>query len=342
MRREFYGKTKKGETVDIFTLQNKNGMAVKFINYGCRITNILLPSENRTIDALLGCDDISGYERDISYQGALLGRYANRIKGASFSLAGKRYPIMKNDGANYLHGSMHTHVFEVSEDGENGVVLSSVSPDGEDGFPGEVKLKVSLALDDDDRFTIGYWAVTNADTHINISHHPYFDLSGGTERTIENHSIRLNSHSFLEAGEDFVPTGRVIDATGGAFDFTKEKAVSRDIDSDDPQLKITGGYDHSYVIDGYSEGESRLAAEVFSPGGKLKMSLYTTQPAVHLYTGNVLSGSLTGKGRSLSRRAGLCLETQHYPDSPNQPAFPSTLLRAGEEYRETTILKFEF
>jgi aldose 1-epimerase len=340
--REFFGKTKDGVVVDQYSLQNKGGMIVKFLNFGCRLTSILLPYGAGHADVLLGYDTVEGYEKDYSNQGAVVGRYANRIKNAVFSLNGNEYRLMKNDGENYLHGSLQNHVFTAKESSENSVVLSTLSPAGEDGFPGTLEIVLTFTLDDDNRFTMEYFAKTDADTYVNLTSHPYFDLSAGDDENIENQGLWLNSRRFLEAGKDLVPTGRLVDVDGGPFDFSRKKNIGRDIASNDEQIKRAGGYDHSFLV---GEGRSEKLALIAEASDKLekrKLKIFTTQPAVHFYTGNVLNGSTTGKGRVISRRSGFCLETQHYPDSPNHPEFPNTLLRPGEEYSETTALQFEY
>jgi aldose 1-epimerase len=342
MSRTHFGATADGRGVDQFELRNRNGVAVHCIPYGCRITNILLPSASGHSDIVLGFDDMAGYESDKTSQGAFIGRYANRIARASVEIGGREYSLLQNDGVNYLHGNLQHRIFTVEEAGENFVAFKTVSRDGEDGFPGELRIGVTYSLGDDDRFTMEYSAAADAETHLNLTNHAYFDLAGGLDETIENHLLRIESGAFLETAEDLIPTGGIIDVTGTPFDFRRQKTIGRDIGADDINLKRGRGYDHCFILAQGKPGELTLAAEACSPGGERSMRVFTTQPAIQLYTGNFLDGTERGKGRTFSRRAAFCLETQHYPDSPHHPEFPSTLLKPGEEYHETTVLEFSF
>jgi len=342
MHRKSFGKTKEGTEVDQYELQNRNGIIIRCINYGCCLTNILLPSASGHADIILGFDDLSGYETDNSSQGAFIGRYANRIKGAEFSLGGKNYTLMKNDGANYLHGLLKTHVFTAESATDSSVVFKTTSPDGEEGFPGELKVTVAYSLDDDNRFTMEYFAHTDKETHVNLTNHAYFDLSLGSDETIEDHLLRIESGAFLQTTEDLIPTGKVIEAAGTPLDFIHQKTIGRDIEADDINIKYGRGYDHCFIVNGGGKGGLVLAAEACAPDGDRSMRVFTTQPAIQLYTGNFLNGTLEGKGREFTRRSGFCLETQHYPDSPHNPGFPSTALKPGTEFHETTVLQFGF
>ncbi|GHV33028.1 aldose 1-epimerase [Synergistales bacterium] len=342
MGRKYFGKTKDGRDVEQLELRNKNGVVIKCINYGCRVTNILLPSALGQADIVLGFDDIESYEDDKTSQGAFIGRYGNRIKDAKFSLSGHDYKLLQNDGGNYLHGTLSKRLFTVSSASDSEVVFKAVSPAGEEGFPGELKLTVTYSLDDENKFTMDYTAVTDADTHINLTNHTYFDLSLGSDETIEKHLLRIESDRFLEVTEDLIPTGKIIDAAGTPFDFTHSKAIGRDITQDDVNLKIGRGYDHCFLLKNGGGGELTLAAEVSSPSGGRSIKIFTTQPAIQLYTGNFLDGKPKGKGRIFTRRSAFCLETQHYPDTPHHPKFPSTLLKSGEKFHETTVFQFGF
>jgi len=323
-----------------FVLENRNGMVVRCINYGCRLTDVFLPSGSRRAGVVLGLGALEEYEADSFYLGALVGRYANRVRGASFVLSGRRYKLTQNDGDNYLHGSFHRRVFDVERSDDNAVTFSLVSNDGEDGFPGELRVRAKYELDGDNCLRMDYWAQSDAATHVNLTQHPYFDLSGGNEETVEGQLLRLYAGRYLEIGEDFCPTGRALEAAGGPFDFSVLKPIGRDIDEDCEQLKRASGYDHCFVLDRAEPGALKLAAEACDAERSRRVFVYTTQPGVQFYSGNFLGG--TGRGRRFARRGGFCLETQRFPNSPNMPEFPSTLLRPGEIYHETTILKFEF
>lgn len=340
MKRDVYGQTENGQEVLQFTLQNSAGMTVKCINYGCRITNIWVPAASGEVaDVVLGYGSLAEYERDGLFLGAFIGRYANRIKGAQFQLEGKTCHVTQNDGENYLHGSYHSRVFTPHVLEENSVRFSYTSPDGEDGFPGEVEVSVTYTLTDKNEWIMDYKATPASATHINLTNHSYFNLGGDGEPVTE-HMLWMNSTSFLEAGEGLCPTGRMVDSTGGAFDFTREKPIGQDIGKEDPQLLAAGGYDHCFVLNKQQEEGLAMAASATYGGRTLRV--YTTQPAVQLYMGNFLQGDVMGKGAPMVKNSGFCLETQHYPCSPNYPAFPTTLVQPGETYHEVTTLHFQW
>lgn len=339
MQQEQFGMTRDGKEITAYTLQNKNGLEVRCINYGCRIVNVYVPAENGTkADVILGYDTMAEYEEDTCFMGTVVGRVANRIGKASFKLGDKEYKLPQNDGENYLHGSLHSKVFSGEAIGENSVTFTYVSPDGEDGFPGEVWYGITYTLTDDNELMLDYRALTDTATHINITNHGYFNLAadGGD---ILDHSMLLNGNYFLEVDSKLIPTGQEIDVRKGSFDFTQAKRIGQDIEKEDPQLALTGGYDHCYILNRKAPGMA-LAADVVDPKSKRGLRVYTTQPAVQFYTGNFLTGTIGKGGKPMNRRAGLCLETQHYPDSPNQPEFPSTLVRPKEKYHQATIWHF--
>lgn len=331
MERVLFGKTQDGREVEGFVLRNENGLEVRCINYGCRITDILVPNkEGGKTNVILGYNDLAGYEQDKSYQGAIVGRYANRIAGARFDLDDQTYNLLKNDGDNYLHGSWHKQVFEGEYIGDNSVSFSYISPDGEDGFPGEVWACVTYTLTDRNGLVIDFRAVPEAPTHINMTNHAYFNLAGKGD--ILDHTLLLNCDTLLEAGPGLIPTGRVIEA-GGALDFRTAKRVGQDIEADDPQLTLAGGYDHCYIVNREQPGVA-LVADLRDPQSGRGMQMYSSQPAVQVYSGNVLGGG------HFARRGGLCLEGQHYPDTPHNEEFPPTLHETREKYHQTTIYDF--
>ena len=341
MSRTHFGVTADGIDVDMIELRNENGLIVKCISYGCRITNILLPSPQGPADIILGFDELSEYEADKTWQGSFVGRYANRIKGAAFNIGGKDYTLMKNEGDNYLHGTLEKRVFTVEEADEKSVKFKTISKDGEEGFPGELDVTVIYSLSDDNRLTMEYFAGTSADTHLNFTNHSYFDLSCGRDETIEKHLLQIESDSLLETTDDYIPTVEM-KVEGTPFDFRSKKPIGRDINADDKNLKIMGGYDHNYNLKQDKPGELIFAAEATSPDGERSIKVFTTQPAIQFYTGNFLDGLRSGKGRTFNKRAAFTLETQNYPDAPNRPDFPSSLLKPGEEYHRTTVLQFSF
>lgn len=326
-----YGTTRDGRDVDGFVLRNKNGMEVRCINYGCRITHILVPSPSgQKTNVILGYDTLAEYEADESFQGAVVGRYANRISAARMEIGGREFKLLKNDGENYLHGSWHQKVFDGEYIGDNSVSFTYVSPHGEDGFPGEVWVSVTYTLTDVNGLVIDCRAVPEAPTHINMTNHAYFNLAGSGD--VLNHTLLLNCDTLLEIEEGITPTGRVLEAAG-VLDFTTEKPVGRDIAANDPQLLVAGGYDHCYIINRVRGGMA-FVADVKDPASGRAMKMYTSEPAVQFYSGNGLASA------GFPKNGALCLEAQHYPDSPHQPEFPSTLYGPGEKYHNTIIYDF--
>lgn len=339
MERALFGKTAAGQTVESFVLRNKNGMEVWCSNYGCRITHLFLPAAGGKVDVVLGYDTVAGYENDTGFLGAFIGRYANRIGGAGFDLGGRHYSLLQNEGQNYLHGSWHSRVFEAQVTGDNSLSFIYTSPDGEDGFPGAVEVAVGYTLTDDNELLADYWAVPAAATHLNLTNHSYFNLAG-VGSTVLGHNLQLNCDTFLEVDAAQLPTGRVLETAGGAFDFLQPKPIGQNIEADDPQLKIGGGYDHCFIINRQQPALAQAAAVTHPQSGRW-MRLYTSQPAVQLYTGNSLGPHMVGKGEvPLVRHGAFCLETQHYPDSPNHPDFPTTLVQAGEKYHHAAVFQF--
>lgn len=336
-----FGTTKDGQEVYQYVLRSPGGIEVRCINYGCRITGICTPDKTGAMgDIVQGYDTVAGYEEDDAYHGAFVGRYANRISGASFTLEGETYSLMQNDGNSFLHGSFSHRVFTAQAMGDNSVSFTYISPDGEDGFPGELWIAVTYTLTDQDELVMDYRAHSNKTTHVNFTNHSYFNLNPGTD-SVDGHVLWLGCRQFLETTKELCPTGRVLPVEGGAFDFTTAKPIGQDINKPDPQLQAGGGYDHCFVIDKASPQSLAMCASVTEPVTGRALRVYTTQPAVQFYGGNSLNGR-TGKGGvPMPRRSGFCLETQHYPDTPAHPDFPPTVLEAGEKYHSITLLKFE-
>lgn len=327
-----FGTLSTGEAVTLYALENASGMRVTVLDYGCTVQSIVFHGT----DVVLGYDSAAEYEQGGCFFGAFVGRYANRIKGSAFDLNGQHYVIPANEGENHLHGVLVKTLFSASaEDGS--LVLRYLSPDGEEGFPGNLVLCVKYTLTDENELIMDYTATTDADTVLNLTNHSYFNLNGHDSGTILSHTLRLNAESFTEGGEGTLPTGNILSVRGTPMDFTAGKPVGQDIDADFPQLRMTDGYDHNFILGGRA-GELRHFAALSAESG-ICMDCFTTQPAVQLYTGNFVKGS--GKnGAPYGKNAALCLETQHYPCSPNFPAFPSTVLHPGEQYRETTVYRF--
>lgn len=340
--KEYFGQTKEGEPVYRYTMKNSSGMCVLILNYGCIIQSILVPDRNgRPTDVVLGYDDLAGYEAGSCFFGAFVGRYANRIKGASFELNGKTYFLEKNDGCNHLHGVYERRVYEAQIEKES-LVLRRISPDGEEGYPGTLAVKVRYTLTEDNALEIEYTAHTSADTVVNLTNHSYFNLNGDG-KDILGHTLQLASGSYTEADAQTLPTGKILPVENTPMDFRAGKRIGQDLFSDWAPLKLAHGYDHNYILD-EKAGTLRKFAQCTGDKSGIALEGFTTQVAVQLYTGNFVDGDNAPFGKGgvrYPKYAGFCLETQHYPCSPNFPEFPSTVLKPGEEYCEKTVYRFE-
>ena len=328
--------TADGQAVDLYTLTNRNGMEAKITNYGGIVTSLTAPDRtNKWTDVVLGFNDLAPYLKGHPYFGALVGRYGNRIAKGRFTLNGVEYKLAVNNGENTLHGgikgfdkvvwqatSMRTKLGPA-------LSLTYLSKDGEEGYPGNLTVKVVYTLTNNNELRIDYTASTDKDTVINLTHHSYFNLAGEGNGDILNHVITLNANKFIPTDAGSIPTGEIRNVQGTPFDFLKPMVIGARINQDDEQLKFGSGYDHTWVINGQM-GTLRQAATAYEPTSGRVMQVWTTEPGVQFYTGNFLDGTLTGKsGKLYPRRSGLCLETQHYPDSPNQSKFPTTTLKKG-------------
>jgi aldose 1-epimerase len=342
-----FGKTADGGEITLYTLANKKGMEVTIMNYGGVIVSLKVPDrKGQFADVVLGFDSLDGYLAKNPYFGALVGRYANRIGGAQFTLDGKTYHVPKNDGPNCLHGGIHgfnSQVWtakDVSTKDMPALELQYVSADGEEGFPGKLTATVKYSLNDKDELKIDYSAVTDAPTVLNLTNHSYFNLAGQGNGDILSHIATIEADRFTPVDATLIPTGVLQPVAGTPFDFRKPEVIGARINSDDPQIKLGKGYDHNFVLNhkGPSLG---LAARVEEPKSGRVLEVLTDQPGVQFYTGNFLDGTVVGKGgKAYQRRDGFCLETGHFPDSPNKPSFPSTVLRRGETFHTVTVFKF--
>ena len=329
----------------MYTLTNSHGMEVRCMNYGAIIVSIRVPDRKGQLgDVVLGHETAEGYIPNPPFLGAVVGRYANRIANGKFMLDGKTYSLPQNDGPNTLHGGLKGFD-KVTWEGEplkgkNAVAFTYLSKDGEEGFPGNLKVKVTYTLSDSNELAIDYEATTDKATLINLSQHSYFNLAGEGNGDILNHEVMINADRFTPVDKNLIPTGELRPVRGTPFDFTTPTKAGARIDDNYEQLTLGHGYDHNWVLNRKGEGLT-LAARVYESTSGRVLEVLTDQPGVQFYTGNFLDGSVTGKqGHVYKRRFGLCLETQHYPDSPNHPDFPSTILKPGETFRSKTVFKF--
>lgn len=337
------------DSIQRYSLTNSSGMQVKITNFGAIVTSIVVPDrEGKMTDVALGYDRVEDYMNAVErpYFGAIVGRYGNRIAGGRFDLDGDTYELATNDRPNHLHGGIigfDKVVWNASvmDDGQ-AIELSYHSDDMEEGYPGNLTVRVTYRLSDNNELAVEYLATTDKATPVNLTQHTYFNLKGEGEGTILDHELMLNATRFTPVNENLIPTGELQPVAGTPFDFTTPKTVGRDIEHAHPQLQIAGGFDHSWAVEPPTAGGGMAsAALVYEPVSGRHLEVLTTEPAVQFYCGNFLNGRLKGKsGKPYLRRGGLCLETQHFPDSPNQPSFPSTVLRPGEEYRTKTTFRF--
>lgn len=347
INKSVFGALPDGRSADLYTLRNTNGMVVKISNYGGTITYWSAPDrEGKYADITLGCDSLDGYLKGVPYFGALIGRYGNRIANGKFALEGKEYTLAKNNGVNALHGGIKGFdkvLWEaITVDGEEPQLkLKYISADGEEGYPGTLTTEVTYTLQKDNSLKIEYSATTDKTTVVNLTNHAYFNLSGDMSRDILDHEVSIQADKFLPVNETLIPTGELKSVAGTVFDFSKSTKIGAGISQvKDPQIAYGKGYDHCWVFSDTSK-TLKSVAKVYEPTSGRLMEVSTTEPAIQFYSGNFLDGTIKGKGGLIYKhRSGLCLETQHYPDSPNQPGFPSTILKPGERYNTVTIYKF--
>jgi len=346
--REDFGKTGEGRSVDIYTLKNANGMEARITNYGGIVVSLTAPDRRgKFADVVLGYNDLDSYMKPpFPYFGAIIGRYGNRIAKGRFTLNGVEYKLAVNNGENHLHGGIKgfDKVVWTASRRETAagpaLVLDYESKDGEEGYPGNLDARVVYTLTNNNELKIEYTESTDKDTVVNLTHHSYFNLRGEGNGDILEHRLTLKANRFIPTDAGSIPTGEIRPVANTAFDFHFGATIGARINNDDEQLKFGNGYDHTYVING-RPGRLRQAASVYERTTGRVMDVWTTEPGVQLYTGNFLDGSITGKsGKPYPRRSGFCLETQHYPDSPNRPNFPTTTLRKGTTYHSVTIYRF--
>ena len=335
------GKTPDGTEVDLYTMTNAHGLRVKIMTYGATIRSVETPDRNGKLDNVtLAMDSLADYLKGVPYFGATVGRYANRIAKGRFTLDGTQYTLATNNGPNHLHGGVRGFdkvvwkAEPVKADDAVGVKFSYESPDGEEGYPGKLSAEVTYSLTNDDELKMDYLATTDRPTIVNLTNHSYWNLAGSHSGDILGHELTLNADKYLPVDDDLIPLGELREVKGTPMDFTSPHAIGERI------AQVKGGYDHCYVLSRSDDTGLSFAARVAEPNSGRVMEIYTTQPAVQFYSGNFLNGTLKAGGRAYEQHGGFCLETQHYPDSPNRPSFPPVVLKPGETYRQQTVHKF--
>jgi len=347
MEKHAFGKTPDGTPVELYTLTNANGLEAKITNYGGIVVSLLVPDrDGKPGDVVLGYETLEEYIENNPYFGTLVGRYGNRIARGKFTLEGIEYTLAQNDGENHLHGGpkgfdkVVWKADAVRSKKSVGLKLTYLSKDGEEGYPGNLSVTVVYTLTNDNELKIEYTAVTDKVTIVNLTHHGYFNLAGAGLGDILGHELMIKADRFTPVDKGLIPTGELRSVKGTPMDFTQAVAIGARIDQAAEQLVLGGGYDHNWVLNN-GDGSLALAARVYEPTTGRVMEVYTTEPGIQFYSGNFLDGSITGKGGKVYEyRYGFCLETQHFPDSPNKPDFPSTVLKPGETYTTTTIYTF--
>jgi len=339
--RKYFG-TIGSDSVYAYTINNSSGLKVVITNYGATLLELRTPDRSGKMgDVILGYDSLSGYlQKGNPYFGAIVGRYANRIGHASFVIGGVTYKITANENGNTLHGGLKGFdkvIWTVDQVNDSILVLSYTSHDGEEGFPGNLSVKIEYRVSskNGNRFIINYTAMTDKKTPVNLTNHAYFNLSAGRDSTILDEELAIYSDKYTVVNNALIPTGEIADVKNGPMDFRKNKKIGKDIG------QINGGYDHNFVIERKSDSGLIRIASLYDQGSGRMMNVFTTQPGIQFYTGNFLDGTLIGRnGKKIVKYGGLCLETQHYPDSPNQPSFPNTILEPGQTYNEMTVYQF--
>jgi len=342
-----FGTLASGEKVTLYTLTNRTGAEARIIDYGAIVVSLKVPDRDGQLrDVVLGYDDLAGYERDKDFFGATVGRYGNRIRDGRFTLDGKTYELDRNNGPHHLHGGARGFFKQLWKGtpvrGKRGpgVRLTHVSPDGESGYPGTVTMTVTFTLTPANGLRIDYAGTTDRPTILNPTHHGYFNLSGDPSRTILDHELTIAADRFTPVDAGLIPTGKLADVAGTPMDFRKPTPIGSRIDAQDEQLGYGKGYDHNWVLRGRGK-QVREVAALYSPSSGIVMRILTDQPGLQFYSGNFLDGSLRGKqGVAYRLRTAVCLEPQVFPDAPNQPSFPSVVLRPGQRYRQTTVYQF--
>lgn len=334
-----------GKTIELYTLKNDNGVVCQLTNFGARVVTLFTPDKNGDLgDVIVGYGTGEGFvEKAENFYGAIIGRYGNRIGNAVFTVDGVEYELEKNDGGNHLHGGrngFHRQVWDVESQSESEIVFAYVSADMDSGFPGTIDVKVKYTLTNDNELKIEYFATTDKKTILNLTNHTYFNLKDAGRTPILDHMLYLNADRYTPVDGGLIPTGELAEVAGTPFDFNSLTAIGARIDAENEQLKIGNGYDHNWVLNTGND-VSKMAAKVVDPETGRTMEVYTNEPGIQFYSGNFLNGRVAGKyDISFDFRSALCLETQHFPDSPNKEEFPSVIVNPGDEYYSICIYKF--
>ena len=337
-----------GEKTKLFVLKNKNGLEATFTNFGQRLVSLMVPDKNGVFDdVVLGFSNLEGYKTARgNYFGATIGRYGNRIAKGEFVIDKIKYTLAVNNGKNHIHGGLkgfNNVVWDANQTNSDEIEFSRISPDMEEGYPGNLTVSVHYKLTDDNELQINYKATTDKPTIVNLTNHSFFNLAGEGNGNVNNHLLTINADSYTPVNQDLIPTGKIEKVKGTPFDFTTEKPIGQDLDKENQQLEYSKGYDQNFVLNGAPKNKNGLvlAAKVTEPNSGRVMEVFTNEPGIQFYESNFLDGGAMGKsGKPYIYRGALCLETQHFPNSPNQPNFPSTLLRPNEVYLSTCVYKF--
>lgn len=337
-----FGTTKDGAEVTLYTITNNNGMSFSAIDYGANLVSLLVPDKNGVLeDIVLGFDDVAGYEVNGCFFGAFIGRHGNRIGKAKFELNGKMYELEKNDGENNLHGGTpgYHQVMYQAVTTDNSITFTRVSPDGEQGYPGNLDISLTYTLTDANELKLDYVTKSDQDTLCNLTNHSYFNLKGHKGGEITDHIVTIKANGFTGTSDDLIPDGTIVDVTDTPMDFRKPRRIADEIDSSYDPIVLAGGYDHNFVLD-KPEGTYAKVAEVTEETSGRRMEVYTDLPGMQLYSGNFIVKENGKEGHIYTKRTGLCFETQYFPNSINVPTFTPCILRAGDSFRSTTMYKF--
>ena len=347
IKKQPFGETADGTSVDLYTITNNNGLVTKITNYGAIVVSLIVPDKDGKMgDIVLGYDNLENYIKNDQYIGAIVGRCGNRIGNAKFTLDGVEYTLAQNNGENHLHGGIKGfdnavwQVEEVNNADSQGLKFTYFSKNGEEGYPGNLDVTVVYTLTNNDELKIEYTATTDKPTVVNLTHHSYFNLAGVGISDILDHKLKINADKFTPVAKGLIPTGELSDVAGTPMDFRKPTTIGARINDNFKQLLLGSGYDHNWVLNDW-DGTLKLAASLYEPNSGRLLELYTTEPGMQFYSGNFINGTIAGKeGKVYQRRCALCLEAQHFPNSINIPNFPRVVLRPGETYSQTTVHKF--